>query len=283
MAAAAEKLDGAAITLWVKKEGDASWAEVTVDSTMSVARMTKKIVKELPSLQGKDLSTLILNVAKGKAGKAVGEPLDSRTTVAAAGLENGASIVIKAAGSAGKQKLVDTARVNLQTLRESGLTDRTRIATTLPGVCSFPTSCCNYPHPPRFTSCLCALSSCHLAFDRAAILRSDATSAEVDAELSPIARKTIADARAQRKLLQGVPILMSLRAGMSVGEAKRCGVTLPPDITDDKADMTVGIFELPALDSSIILAPKSECRGGSQFLQSRHQRVRGSLLASGCQ
>jgi hypothetical protein len=85
-------------TFWVKKDGDASWAEVTVDSTMSVARLIKKSVKEL-GLTGR-LSTLTLHVAADKEGKAVGEPLDSRTTVAAAGLEDGASIVIKAMGSA---------------------------------------------------------------------------------------------------------------------------------------------------------------------------------------
>jgi len=93
-------MDGAAVTLWVKKEGDASWAEVTGDSTVSVARMIEEIARKLPSLQGKDLSTLIVYVAKGKEGKAVGEPLDSRTTAAAAGLQNGASLLIKVATAA---------------------------------------------------------------------------------------------------------------------------------------------------------------------------------------
>jgi len=93
-------MDSAAITLWVKKEGDASWAEVTVDSTISVARMIEEIVRKLPSLQGKDLSTLTLHVAAYKVGKDLGAALDSRTTVAAAGLEDGASIVITATGVA---------------------------------------------------------------------------------------------------------------------------------------------------------------------------------------
>jgi len=85
-------------TFWVTKEGDASWAEVTVDSTMSVARMTELIVRKLGLTER--LSTLTVYVAKGKEGNAVGPPLDSRATVAAAGLENGTSIVIKAAGAA---------------------------------------------------------------------------------------------------------------------------------------------------------------------------------------
>lgn len=88
-------------TLWVKKEGDASWAEVTVDSTMSVARMTEEFVKKLPSLRDKDLSTLILYVATDKAGKAVGPPLDSTDSVEEALPQAGKiRIVIKATGAA---------------------------------------------------------------------------------------------------------------------------------------------------------------------------------------
>jgi hypothetical protein len=87
-------------TFWVKKEGDASWAEVTVDSTMSVARLTEEIVRKLPSLQGKDLSTLILYMAMDTEGKAVGPPLDSTDSVEEALPQAGKiRIVIKAAGA----------------------------------------------------------------------------------------------------------------------------------------------------------------------------------------
>jgi len=88
-------------TFWVKKEGDASWAEVTVDSTMSVARVIEEIVRKLPSLRGKDLSTLTVYVAKDKEGKAAGPPLDSADSVEEALPQAGEiRIVIKAAGAA---------------------------------------------------------------------------------------------------------------------------------------------------------------------------------------
>jgi hypothetical protein len=82
-------------TLFVKREGDAAWAEVVVDSKVSVARLTKEIVTGLKIVER--LSTLTLHVAKDRAGADVEAALDSRATVAAAGLENGASIVVKVA------------------------------------------------------------------------------------------------------------------------------------------------------------------------------------------
>jgi len=86
-------------TFWVKKEGDASWAEVTVDSTMSVARMVEEIVRKLGLTDR--LSTLTVYVAKDKEGKAVGPPLDSTDSVEEALPQAGKiRIVIKAAGAA---------------------------------------------------------------------------------------------------------------------------------------------------------------------------------------
>jgi len=86
-------------TFWVKKEGDASWAEVTVDSTMSVARMTEEIARKLDLADR--LSTLIMHVAKDEEGKAVGPPLDSTNSVEEALPQAGKiRIVIKAAGAA---------------------------------------------------------------------------------------------------------------------------------------------------------------------------------------
>jgi hypothetical protein len=86
-------------TLWVKKEGDPVFAKLR-STAEDVGDVTKEAVTELPSLQGKDLSTLILYMANDKEGRDLGPPLDSRATVAAAGLKNGASIVIKATGTA---------------------------------------------------------------------------------------------------------------------------------------------------------------------------------------
>jgi hypothetical protein len=86
-------------TLFVKREGGADFAVLDAKPDLLVGLLKKEIVKELPSLRGVDLDALTLHVAKDKAGTDLEAALDSRTTVAAAGLENGASIVIKVAGA----------------------------------------------------------------------------------------------------------------------------------------------------------------------------------------
>ncbi len=85
------------LTLFVKREGDPSWAEVVVGSGASVARLTEAVQAKLPSLVGKDASTLTLHVARDKAGKDVGVALDSSDSLAAVNLQAGAKIVIKVA------------------------------------------------------------------------------------------------------------------------------------------------------------------------------------------
>jgi len=87
------------LTVFVKREGSASWAKVK-SAALDVADLTKAIVAELPSLQGQDLDTLTLHVARDKAGKDVGDALDSNDTLAAVDLLAGAKIVIKVAGAA---------------------------------------------------------------------------------------------------------------------------------------------------------------------------------------
>jgi len=85
--------------LWVKKEGDPVFAKLR-STAEDVGDLTKEVVTVLPSLRGKRLSSLTLHMVEDKEGKDLGPPLDSRATVAATHLEDGASIVIKAAGAA---------------------------------------------------------------------------------------------------------------------------------------------------------------------------------------
>jgi hypothetical protein len=99
MAAAARTMDGAPVTLWVKREGDAAWAEVTIDSSISVARMTEEVEKKLKVEEG--LDTLTLHVAADKEGKDLGAALDSTHSIEEALPQAGKiRIVIKAAGAA---------------------------------------------------------------------------------------------------------------------------------------------------------------------------------------
>jgi len=97
-----------------------------------------------------------------------------------------------------------------------------------------------------------------LAVARAALLRDDATADEVGVVLGPKARTTIAAAREYRKLLKAIPILTRLHEGFTIGEAKKCGVVVPPDHTVDAAVMTVGVFEVPVLNTDIVRTPKSK-------------------------
>jgi hypothetical protein len=121
-------MDGATVTLWVKKEGDADFAEVVVDSTMSVARLKKKIVKELGMTER--LSTLILYMTNSD-GKDLGAALDSRATVAAARLEDGASIVIKATGAATAPGAAATAGAHSRCAVQSSVQGGRLLAATL--------------------------------------------------------------------------------------------------------------------------------------------------------
>lgn len=84
-------------TLFVKREGDADWAAVSMDSAATVACLKEEIVRKLAITER--LSTITLHVAKDNAGMDLGAALDSRATVTAAELENGASIVVKIAGA----------------------------------------------------------------------------------------------------------------------------------------------------------------------------------------
>jgi hypothetical protein len=101
------------LTVFVKREGDPDWAEVVLTSDATVSQLKKAIVAELPSLQGKDLSTLTLHVARDEAGKDLCDALDSRLTLAAANLQAGASIVVKVAGAGKKSASLRHAPVHL--------------------------------------------------------------------------------------------------------------------------------------------------------------------------
>jgi hypothetical protein len=83
----------AELMLWVKKEGDAAWAEVIIDSSDSVARLTEAIARKLGLTER--LSTLTVHELKDAADTVLGAALDSRTTVATSGLKDRASIVVK--------------------------------------------------------------------------------------------------------------------------------------------------------------------------------------------
>lgn len=84
-------------TLFVKKEGGAVWAEVTVKSSYSVARVKKIGVNELKSLQSADLDSLTVYKAEDTDGKVLLSALDDRLTVEAAGLTDNSNIVVKGA------------------------------------------------------------------------------------------------------------------------------------------------------------------------------------------
>jgi hypothetical protein len=83
------------LTLFVKREGSVSWAEVSLTSDATVARLTKAIVVELDIKE--PLDSLTLHVARDEAGKDLGDALNSRHTLAAANLQAGASIGVKVA------------------------------------------------------------------------------------------------------------------------------------------------------------------------------------------
>jgi hypothetical protein len=93
----ARELDASSIPrkVFVKRQGGADWAEVTAHGGMSVAGLKKQIMKEFPSLRDKDPDFLTLHVAKDNAGTDLGAALDSRSTLADAGVQSGASIVVK--------------------------------------------------------------------------------------------------------------------------------------------------------------------------------------------
>jgi len=100
MASGAGTTNPAERTFWVKKEGDPAWAEVTAVGNVSVARLTKKIAMELPSLSNKDLRTLTVYMAKDEEGRDLGPPLDSTDSVEEALPQAGKiRIVIKATGA----------------------------------------------------------------------------------------------------------------------------------------------------------------------------------------
>jgi hypothetical protein len=144
-------------TLFVKREGDAAWAEVTAEVSISVARLTKEIVKELPSLRDKDLSTLTLHVAKDKAGTDLEAALDSTDTIEEALSQHAAMkktrIVVKVAGAgsaapaAAGLDAAGTSRARVQARRAPGV--RMTGARSLPLAAS---TCCRFCAPNRARS-----------------------------------------------------------------------------------------------------------------------------------
>jgi len=95
-------------TFWVKKEGDPRFVKLR-STAADVDDLIEEIVRKLPSLRGKDLSTLIVYVAKDEEGKALGPPLDSADSVEEALPQAGKiRIVIKAAGAAAAPGAVAT-------------------------------------------------------------------------------------------------------------------------------------------------------------------------------
>ena len=77
------------------------------------------------------------------------------------------------------------------------------------------------------------------------------------AEVQPLARRTVEAAAALRADVSKLEILKQLRVGMTAAEARAAGVTV---LREDAAGiMTVGMFTIPRLDSSVVNPPKSEC------------------------
>ncbi len=85
------------LTVFVKREGGADWAKVE-SAALYVADLKKAIVAELDIKE--PLDSLTLHVARDKAGKDVGDALDSSDTLAAVSLLAGAKLVVKVAGAA---------------------------------------------------------------------------------------------------------------------------------------------------------------------------------------
>jgi hypothetical protein len=68
--------------LWVKKESDPAFAALELDASIKyVGQLTEAIVKKLPSLAVRDLSTLTLHVAQDTAGAVTSNALDSTEAV----------------------------------------------------------------------------------------------------------------------------------------------------------------------------------------------------------
>jgi hypothetical protein len=95
----------AALQLYVQREGGAAWAELSVREGTTVAGLTKEIMQQLPSLQGKDPDTISLHLAQldedsGAVLRVEEAALPSRKALAALpALQSGASIVVKVAGT----------------------------------------------------------------------------------------------------------------------------------------------------------------------------------------
>jgi hypothetical protein len=95
----------AALQLYVQREGGADWAEISVGSGTTVAGLKEEIVRKLPSLQGKVLSSISLHAAQvdedtGAVLRVEEAVLPSRKALAALPvLQSGASIVVKVAGA----------------------------------------------------------------------------------------------------------------------------------------------------------------------------------------
>jgi len=92
-----------ACTLWVKQEGDPEFFKLH-SSAADVDDIITDIAKELPSLKHKNRSALTVHLAdvdeKGNEKGVRAEALPRRMTLAAAGLTENASIVVKVASDA---------------------------------------------------------------------------------------------------------------------------------------------------------------------------------------
>jgi len=91
----------------------------------------------------------------------------------------------------------------------------------------------------------------------AILLSATANIKDVMAEVQPLARQTVEAAAALRADVSKLKILKKLRVGMTAAEARAAGVTVLRE--DDAGIMTVGTFEIPRLDGSVVTPPKSEC------------------------
>lgn len=226
--------------IYFKVKGETAYAAERVDSDLPLPLLQEAMARKLPSMR--DVDPRSLQLRKRLENKHFSSPLDADLTVAAAGLTSGSHVEVEV-----KLPGVYVCFPSRRRCRRP----RNTWASTIARVCSANAAARFYCDAHRFNS-----SS---PFCSAALERDDATQDEVEKELSSKATQAIQAARAHRGLLQAARVLEHLHGGYTVAEAKADGVLVPPEIANDSAPLTVGLFTLPVLDRKIMeTKPKSE-------------------------
>jgi hypothetical protein len=135
-------------TVYVKIEGEGSFAEVKSNSKATVADLTKEIIKELPSLAKVNPSAITLHVATDDTGHVAGAALDARKSLADAGVGNSATIIAKVPAYAGAPAIAASNKLGERLTRVVlCVITRTRVS----GLCTRCSGCaasCIRPPPP---------------------------------------------------------------------------------------------------------------------------------------